>query len=121
VEDGKEVKILRDNMPFGSAAQAEFGTYFIGYARSPRTIEQMLENMFVGRPPGNYDRLLDFSRAVSGSLFFAPSATFLENVTDDVAVAALPPPTVAAPARPAASARDGSLGIGSLKGDPSHE
>jgi porphyrinogen peroxidase len=121
VEGGKEVKILRDNMPFGSAALAEFGTYFIGYARSPRTIEQMLENMFVGRPPGNYDRLLDFSRAVSGSLFFAPSATFLENVADDEPAAALSPPAVAAPARPVASARDGSLGIGSLKGDPSHE
>src|SRR6202142_1743004 len=65
VEDGKEIKILRDNMPFGSVAAGEFGTYFIGYSRSPSTVEQMLENMFVGRPPGNYDRLLDFSRAVT--------------------------------------------------------
>ena len=81
VEDGKEIKILRDNMPFGRAAHGEFGTYFIGYSRSPRTIEQMLENMFIGRPPGNYDRLLDFSRAVTGNLFFVPSATFLENVS----------------------------------------
>jgi porphyrinogen peroxidase len=82
-ENGKEMKILRDNMPFGQAAQGEFGTYFIGYCRSPRTLEQMLENMFVGRPPGNYDRLLDFSRAITGNLFFAPSATFLEAVTED--------------------------------------
>jgi putative iron-dependent peroxidase len=81
-EDGKEIKILRDNMPFGSAAQGEFGTYFIGYSRSPSTLEQMLENMFVGRPPGNYDRLLDYSRAVTGNLFFVPSATFLDNVSD---------------------------------------
>jgi porphyrinogen peroxidase len=80
-ENGKEMKILRDNMPFGQAAQGEFGTYFIGYCRSPRTLEQMLENMFVGRPPGNYDRLLDFSRAITGNLFFAPSATFLEAVS----------------------------------------
>ncbi len=80
VEDGKEVQILRDNMPFGQAGQGEFGTYFIGYSRSPRTIEQMLQNMFVGNPRGNYDRLLDFSRAVTGNLFFVPSATFLENV-----------------------------------------
>ena len=43
----------------------------------------MLDNMFVGKPPGNYDRLLDFSRAVTGSLFFAPSATFLENLSVD--------------------------------------
>ena len=123
VEDGKEIKILRDNMPFGSAAAGEFGTYFIGYARSPRPIEQMLENMFVGRPPGNYDRLLDFSRAVMGSLFFAPSATFLENVGDDAgaAVAATVTPTIDASSRSALAVRDGSLGIGSLKGDKSHE
>jgi porphyrinogen peroxidase len=82
VENGKEVKILRDNMPFGKPGQGEFGTYFIGYSRTPRTTEQMLENMFIGRPPGNYDRLLDFSRAVTGSLFFAPSATFLETLDD---------------------------------------
>ena len=80
VENGKEVKILRDNMPFGDAARGEFGTYFIGYARSPRPIEQMLENMFVGRPPGNYDRLLDFSRALTGNLFFVPSLDLLESL-----------------------------------------
>jgi porphyrinogen peroxidase len=83
VQDGEEVKILRDNMPFGQAGQGEFGTYFIGYSRSPRTIEQMLQNMFVGKPEGNYDRLLDFSRAVTGNLFFVPSATFLESVQAD--------------------------------------
>lgn len=79
-ENGKEIKILRDNMPFGDVAHGEFGTYFIGYARSPRPIEQMLQNMFVGRPPGNYDRLLDFSRAVTGSLFFVPSLDLLESL-----------------------------------------
>lgn len=80
VENGKEIKILRDNMPFGRPGHGEFGTYFIGYSRTPRTTERMLENMFVGRPAGNYDRLLDFSRVVTGSLFFAPSATFLESL-----------------------------------------
>jgi porphyrinogen peroxidase len=83
VEGGREIKILRDNMPFGQAGQSEFGTYFIGYSRSPRTIEQMLQNMFVGKPTGNYDRLLDFSKAVTGNLFFVPSATFLDNVQAD--------------------------------------
>ena len=81
-ENGREVKILRDNMPFGKPGQGEFGTYFIGYSRTPSTTEQMLENMFIGKPPGNYDRLLDFSRAATGSLFFAPSATFLESLSD---------------------------------------
>jgi len=83
VENGKEIKILRDNMPFGRASEREFGTYFIGYSRSPGTIEQMIQNMFIGRPAGNYDRLLDFSRAVTGNLFFAPSAAFLESLSDD--------------------------------------
>jgi porphyrinogen peroxidase len=109
-------------MPFGRVAEGEFGTYFIGYSRSPRTIEQMLDNMFIGRPPGNYDRLLDFSHAVTGSLFFVPSATFLEAVQDDDPAAATPPASPAA-VEPSstASVHDGSLGIGSLKGDIRHE
>ena len=81
-ENGEALQILRDNMPFGKPGRGEFGTYFIGYSRTPRTTEQMLENMFIGKPPGNYDRLLDFSRSVSGSLFFAPSATFLDSLGD---------------------------------------
>src|SRR5580658_1550941 len=127
VENGKEIKILRDNMPFGQPAHGEFGTYFIGYSRSPRTIEQMLDNMFIGRPPGNYDRILDFSRAVTGNLFFVPSATFLENVTEDqppVAEPAATPSAEASSSIPSSSispVRDGSLGIGSLKGDTRHE
>lgn len=83
VEDGRELEILRDNMSFGDAAKGEFGTYFIGYACSPSRIEKMLENMFIGNPPGNYDRLLDFSIAVTGSLFFVPSAEFLETAAGD--------------------------------------
>jgi len=144
VENGKEVKILRDNMPFGRPGNGEFGTYFIGYSRSPRTIEQMLENMFVGRPPGNYDRLLDFSRAVTGNLFFVPSATFLDTVAEDQSTedqpaedqtiedrAAEDQPAIAGSstsvASPSSSSSsipsvpDGSLGIGSLKGDIRHE
>ena len=82
-ENGEELQIVRDNMPFGEVGKGEFGTCFIGYARSPRRIERMLENMFVGNPPGTYDRLLDFSKAVTGTLFFAPTATFLDDVEPD--------------------------------------
>jgi putative iron-dependent peroxidase len=78
--EGKQVDILRDNMPFGEVGKGEFGTYFIGYARSPSITEEMLENMFLGKPHGNYDRLLDFSRAVTGCLFFVPPASFLDDV-----------------------------------------
>jgi len=120
-ENGKELKILRDNMPFGNAGAGEFGTYFIGYCKTPRVTEQMLENMFVGRPPGNYDRLLDFSRAVTGTLFFVPSGTFLDSVEADDAGAAAPPAPPAAEPAPPSAVSDGSLGIGSLKGEDRHE
>jgi putative iron-dependent peroxidase len=91
-ESGKELKIVRDNMPFGEIGKGEFGTYFIGYARSPSRIERMLQNMFVGNPPGNYDRLLDFSRATTGSLFFVPPATFLGDVGPAALSSAAPAP-----------------------------
>src|SRR5215471_3142300 len=117
-EDGKEIKILRDNMPFGSPGRGEFGTYFIGYSRTPRTIEQMLENMFIGRPPGNYDRILDFSTAVTGNLFFVPTATVLDEVSPDQSATA--PPSGETSGSPGPS-KDGSLGIGSLKGENFHE
>jgi putative iron-dependent peroxidase len=119
IEDGEQLQIVRDNMPFGNVGKGEFGTYFIGYARSPRRIEQMLTNMFIGKPPGNYDRLLDYSRAVTGTLFFIPSATFLESVSAETAM-----PSNAADAaehqdddKPGSRSplSDGSLGIGSLK------
>jgi len=97
---GEEVQILRDNMPFGSVGDGRYGTYFIGYARSPATIEQMLTNMFAGSPEGNYDRLLDFSTAITGNLFFVPAVPLLENLG----------------APPARQGSPGSLNIGSLKG-----
>jgi putative iron-dependent peroxidase len=109
-DNGEQRQIVRFNMPFGSVGAREFGTYFIGYARTPDVIEQMLKNMFIGEPPGNYDRILDFSRAVTGNLFFVPSAAFLDDP---------PTPTPAQAStldQPRASASpDGSLGIGSLR------
>jgi putative iron-dependent peroxidase len=95
--DGEELQIYRLNMPFGHAGAGEFGTYFIGYARTPAVTEQMLDNMFMGTP---HDRILDFSTAVTGTLFFTPSAAFLDD-----------PPEPAAPATP----DDGSLGLGGLR------
>jgi len=128
-ENSKEIKILRDNMPFGRPGHGEFGTYFIGYSRSPRTVEQMLENMFIVRPPGNYDRILDFSTAVTGNLFFIPTASFLDSVTPDQSASAgssqaQTPAMASAPVRSSSSTvapKDGSLSIGSLKGENSHE
>ena len=112
-ENGEEVKIVRDNMPFGSVGDGEYGTYFIGYARSPAVIEQMLTNMFTGSPEGNYDRLLDVSTAVTGNLFFVPSADLLESLGDDEPAA--PDDGDAAPP-PGPPGGSGSLNIGSLRG-----
>jgi len=120
-ENGKELKIVRDNMPFGQVGPGEFGTYFIGYCRTPRVTEQMIGNMFVGRPPGNYDRLLDFSRAVTGTLFFVPSATFLESVSNDDPTAGMTTASTVEPSLSTAPVPDGSLGVGSLKGENRHE
>ena len=127
-ENGREIKILRDNMPFGHPGHGEFGTYFIGYSRSPRTIEQMLENMFIGRPPGNYDRILDFSTAVTGNLFFVPTSTFLDDVSPDQPARTKPSgacksPTASTSVESTSGTRstDGSLRIGSLKGEHSLE
>ena len=125
-ENGEELEIVRANMPFGEVGKGEFGTYFCGYARSPHRIEQMLENMFVGKPPGNYDRLLDFSRAVTGTLFFVPTATFLEDVAPGAAAPSTDSSTAtegesAAPSEPQPSEPDGSLGVGSLKKEAGRE
>jgi porphyrinogen peroxidase len=80
--DGIEREILRDNMPFGAVGRREFGTYFIGYARTPTVIERMLERMFLGAPPARHDRVLDFSTAQTGTSFFVPSADFLDGLPD---------------------------------------
>ena len=111
--DGVQRQILRDNMPFGDVGKGEFGTYFIGYAKDPSVTEHMLRNMFIGDPPGTYDRILDFSTALTGGLFFTPSGDWLDAPPDlpaaDVAPSAEPTgTTIPAPA-------DGSLGIGGLK------
>jgi putative iron-dependent peroxidase len=112
-EDGEQQQIMRFNMPFGRVGAREFGTYFIGYSRRPEVIEQMLTNMFIGKPPGNYDRILDFSTAVTGNLFFVPSAAFLDDLPTPGS--ATPGPGDAGPA-PDNPGGDGSLGIGSLHG-----
>lgn len=82
-EHGVEHDIIRDNMPFGSPGADLFGTYFLGYSRDLWVIQRMLERMFVGEPAGLHDRLLDFSTALTGSVFFAPSAARLEALATE--------------------------------------
>lgn len=123
---GDDFKIIRDNMPFGNMSTNEMGTYFIAYASTFSTVKKMLNNMFVGSPAGNYDRLLDFSTPKTGTLFFVPSITLLEdiisgtfasivinhgsneNINDNKVKPVLPK-------------TNGSLNIGSLKNKTEHE
>jgi putative iron-dependent peroxidase len=111
--DGEQRQIIRANMPFGNPGRGEFGTYYIGYAATPSVTEEMLANMFIGKPPGNTDRILDFSTAVTGTLFFTPCADFLDDPPGPpgAAAGAAVPDTTATEAPPG----DGSLGIGSLR------
>src|ERR1700729_3952972 len=114
--DGTQRQILRDNMPFGSLGAAEFGTYFIGYAATPSVTELMLQHMFLGEPPGNYDRILDFSTAVTGSLFFVPTSDFLDDPPPlpGAADEGGPDEDGGATSEDPDSPGDGSLGIGGL-------
>ncbi len=120
--DGEERQIMRFNMPFGRVGAAEFGTYYIAYARTSELIEVMLTNMFIGNPPGTTDRILDFSTALTGGLFFVPAAELLESLapedpSDDAAPADSPgdSPAEQPGGGPPGDPSDGSLGIGSLR------
>ena len=111
-DEGNELKIVRHNMPFGEIGKGEFGTYFIGYSRAPAVTERMLDNMFIGDPPRNTDRILDFSTALTGGMFFTPTVDFLDDPPPQADSVPAEPEPVAVPVVP----RDGSLGTGSLKG-----
>ena len=73
----------------------------------------MLERMFVGVPAGAYDRLLDFSTAITGTTFFVPTAAMLETLAQPPADPAAATENVAAEAPSAAASS--SLGIGSMR------
>ena len=80
-EDGNGLEIVRNNLSFGDALGKQ-GTFFMSYARDPRITEVMLRRMFIGEPEGNYDRILDFSEALTGCNFFAPPRVFLDHCAD---------------------------------------
>jgi len=114
---GNDLQIVRANMPFGNLGSGVSGTYYIAYSGNPDVTEQMLRNMFIGNPPGNTDRILDFSTAETGTMFFVPTVPFLD--TPPPLPPASGPSEDAEDNEPAPSTHphyDGSLTIGSLKG-----
>ncbi len=81
VEDGVEKKIFRANGIFGRPGQSEFGTYFIGYARSPRHDRADAAEHVRRTAAGQLRSDTGFQPCRHRSLFFAPPASFLDSVT----------------------------------------
>jgi len=76
-EDGKSLELMRHSMPYGTAD--EHGLYFIAYCGTPDNFDKMLERMIVPDADGPHDHLMDYTTAVTGASFFAPSLDFLKS------------------------------------------
>lgn len=76
--DGEALKIFRKSFPYGSVG--EHGLYFLAFAREIRRFDLLLESMFGLGGDGVHDHLLQFTRPVTGSYWFAPSVEDLEAV-----------------------------------------
>ena len=77
-EDGEELKVVRHSFPYGTVSEA--GLFFVAYTRDLRIPEKMLSRMMGTDDDGLHDHLMDFTRAVSGATFFAPSLKLLASL-----------------------------------------
>ncbi len=75
-ENGEELEILRHSFPYARAGEA--GLFFIAYTRDLAIPQKMLARMLGTSGDGLHDRLMEYSRAVSGAHFFAPSLSVLK-------------------------------------------
>ncbi len=78
-EQGKELQIVRHSYPYGKVA-GDSGLLFIAYARDLGIFEKMLGRMFGVAGDSQHDRLMDYTRAVSGAFFFTPSLERLKRM-----------------------------------------
>ncbi len=79
-DQGNSIEIVRQSMPYGDMKRK--GLFFVSYCQSPKPFEIMLESMIHGDAHGNSDHLLKYTQAETGSAFFAPSLTFLAQLTE---------------------------------------
>jgi porphyrinogen peroxidase len=77
-EDGEELQIVRHSFPYGTVSEA--GLFFMAYTKSLDTTEKMLARVMGSSGDGLHDHLMDFTRAVSGATFFAPSVDMLRSL-----------------------------------------
>jgi porphyrinogen peroxidase len=76
---GGERPIYRRSVPYGTVTEA--GLYFVAFSADRTRFDRMLSRMF-GLEDGVHDHLTDFSRPVTGSLYFAPSLTLLAELAE---------------------------------------
>ena len=77
-EGGEELEIVRHSFPYGT--MSEHGLFFIAYTRDLDIPDRMLRRMLGASGDGLHDHLMDYTRAVSGATFFAPSLTTLKSL-----------------------------------------
>jgi len=78
-EYGEELEIVRHSFPYGTVS--EKGLFFIAYTRDLSVPAKMLSRMLGASGDGLHDRLMDYTHAVSGATFFAPSIKVLKSLT----------------------------------------
>jgi len=76
--DSAELQILRQSYPWGTVREA--GLYFAAYTKSLDVFDLMLSRMMAATGDGLHDRLMEFSRAVTGATFFVPSLVSISSL-----------------------------------------
>jgi putative iron-dependent peroxidase len=77
-EDGEELEIVRHSFPYGNLSES--GLFFIAYTKDLEIPQKMLRRMYGISGDGLHDRLMDFTKAVSGAHFFAPAERMLRSL-----------------------------------------
>lgn len=77
-ENGEELKIFRRSFPYGGVAR--HGLYFLAFACDQHRFDAILKSMYGVGGDGVPDRLLSFTRAITGSYWFAPSNEALQKM-----------------------------------------
>ena len=77
-ENGEELEIVRHSFPYGTVS--EKGLFFIAYCKTLDIPEKMLSRMMGTWGDGFHDHLMDYTQAVSGANFFAPSLDVLKSL-----------------------------------------
>ncbi len=77
-EKGEELEIVRHSFPYGDSSEA--GLFFIAYTNDLKIPFKMLDRMFGTSGDGRHDHLMDYTQAVSGATFFAPSLAMLRAI-----------------------------------------